>query len=181
MAFAGKLLLRGALLHTRSTGLLFPGAAAGRTSLRSIATSSLLRTDDKTVTEKHENRIAIVGAVQEDVTPLSMVPELHIKHRRVRIFMPAKNAMQSGTNATKKWRIEFDAWERWENPLMGWCSTGDPLSNTIVEFSDLEDAIAYCEKNRWNFEIEEPQKLRRLRKVYGDNYSWNKRTRTSAK
>jgi len=181
MAFAGKLLLRGALLHTRSTGLLSPGAAASRANLRPIATSSLLRADDKSVTDKYENRVAIIGAVQEDVTPLSMVPELHIKHRRVRIFMPAKNAMQSGTNATKKWRIEFDAWERWENPLMGWCSTGDPLSNTIVEFSELEDAIAYCEKNRWNFEIEEPQKLRRLKKSYGENYSWNKRTRTSAK
>ena len=64
---------------------------------------------------------------------------------------------------------------------MGWCSTGDPLSNAIVEFSDLEDAIAYCERNKWNFEVEEPQKLRRLRKNYGENYSWNKRVRTSAK
>jgi len=89
--------------------------------------------------------------------------------------------MQSGTNATQKWRIEWDAWERWENRLMGWCSTGDPLSNTIVEFSDLEDAIAYCERNKWNFEVEQPQKLRRLKKNYGENYSWNKRTRTSAK
>ena len=64
---------------------------------------------------------------------------------------------------------------------MGWCSTGDPLSNTIVEFSDVEDAIAYCERNKWTFEVEEPQKLRRLKKNYGENYSWNKRTRTSAK
>jgi len=182
MAFAGKL-LRGALMHTRLSGVLFPGAAAtGRACLvRPITTSNLLQSEDKSLTENEEKRVAIIGAVQEDLTPLTGVPELHVKHRRVRIFKPAKNCMQSGTNATQKWRIEWDAWERWENRLMGWCSTGDPLSNTIVEFSDLEDAIAYCERNKWNFEVEQPQKLRRLKKNYGENYSWNKRTRTSAK
>lgn len=179
MAFAGNL-LRGALLHTRATGLLFSGVA-NRASLRPFTTSNLLRSDEKALTENEEKRVAIIGAVQEDLTPLTGVPELHTKHRRVRIFIPAKNAMQSGTNNVKKWRIEWDAWERWDNRLMGWCSTGDPLSNAIVEFSDLEDAIAYCERNKWNFEVEEPQKLRRLRKNYGENYSWNKRVRTSAK
>jgi len=182
MALAGRL-LRGALFHTQSSGLLFPGAAATSRVclLRPISTTNFLRSDDKALTEKEEKRVAIIGAVQEDVTPLTGIPKLHVKHRRVRIFKPAKNAMQSGTNATQKWRLEFDAWERWENPLMGWISTGDPLSNLIVEFSDLEDAIAYCEKNKWNFEVEQPQKLRRLKKSYGANYSWNKRTRTSAK
>lgn len=184
MSFAGGL-LRGALLHTRSTGLLFPGASAATASsrgcLRPFTSSRPMNSDENKLTEKEENRLAIIGAVQEDITPLSMVPQLHIQHRRVRIFKVSKNAMQSGTNATQKWRMEWDAWERWENPLMGWTSTGDPLSNTIVEFSDLEDAIAYCEKNRWNYEIEHPQKLRRLKKSYGANYSWNKRTRTSAK
>lgn len=176
MAFAAN--LRGALFHTRATGLLF--TTANKAPLRPFSASLHLRNDETALTE-NEKRLAIIGAVQEDITPLSGVPELHIKHRRVRIFMPAKNAMQSGTNNVKKWRIEFDAWERWDNRLMGWCSTGDPLSNTIVEFSDVEDAIAYCERNKWTFEVEEPQKLRRLKKNYGENYSWNKRTRTSAK
>jgi len=179
MSFAGKI-LRGALLHTRSAGLVFPGAAS-RIVARPITTSNFLRSDDTALTENEEKRVAIIGAVQEDITPLTGVPELHTKHRRVRIFIPAKNAMQSGTNNVKKWRLEFDAWERWDNRLMGWCSTGDPLSNTIVEFSELEDAIAYCERNKWNFEVEQPQKLRRLKKIYGENYSWNKRTRTSTK
>jgi len=186
MALAGKL-LRGALLHSRTSGLLFPGAAATsavatvRVNLsRPIVTSNSLGSD-KALTDNEEKRVAIIGAIQEDLTPLTGIPELHVKHRRVRIFMPAKNAMQSGTNNTKKWRLEFDAWERWDNRLMGWCSTGDPLSNLVVEFSDLEDAIAYCEKHKWNFEVEYPQKLRRLKKSYGENYSWNKRTRTSAK
>jgi NADH dehydrogenase (ubiquinone) Fe-S protein 4 len=45
------------------------------------------------------------------------------KERRCRIFVSARNAMQSGTHNTKKWKIEWDTKERWENPLMGWAST----------------------------------------------------------
>ena len=54
---------------------------------------------------------------------LSGVPDEHTHDRRVRIYIPAKNAMQSGTYGTRRWRIEFDTRERWENPLMGWAST----------------------------------------------------------
>ncbi|ELT93465.1 hypothetical protein CAPTEDRAFT_40375, partial [Capitella teleta] len=58
-----------------------------------------------------------------DVSMVSGVPQEHVKERYVRIFVPAKNAMQSGTNKTKRWKMEFDNRERWENPLMGWIST----------------------------------------------------------
>lgn len=57
-----------------------------------------------------------------DLSPISGVPEEHIKTRRVRIYIPAKNAMQSGTSSQNHWEIEFDNRERWENPLMGWSS-----------------------------------------------------------
>lgn len=59
----------------------------------------------------------------QDITTLTGVPEEHIKTRKVHIFVPAKSAMQSGINSTKKWRMDFDTRERWENPLMGWAST----------------------------------------------------------
>lgn len=39
---------------------------------------------------------------QTDITPISGVPEEHIKTRRVLIKMPTKNAMQSGTNNIHK-------------------------------------------------------------------------------
>ncbi|XP_043920355.1 NADH dehydrogenase [ubiquinone] iron-sulfur protein 4, mitochondrial [Protopterus annectens] len=82
-----------------------------------------------------------------DITALTGVPEEHIKTRKVRIFVPARNAMQSGINNTKKWRMEFDTRERWENPLMGWASTADPLSNMVLNFTSKEDAIFFAEKN----------------------------------
>ena len=53
---------------------------------------------------------------------LTGVPEEHVVSRRVRIFRPTKNAMQSGNVNTKLWKIEFDNRERWENPTMGWGS-----------------------------------------------------------
>ncbi|MGH0172774.1 UNVERIFIED_CONTAM: hypothetical protein FKN15_070815, partial [Acipenser sinensis] len=82
-----------------------------------------------------------------DITPLTGVPEEHIKTRKVRISVPARNAMQSGANNVRKWRMDFDTRERWENNLMGWASTADPLSNMVLTFSSKEDAVAFAEKN----------------------------------
>ena len=55
------------------------------------------------------------------MSEFSGVPEEQLK-RVARIFVPARNAMQSGTNNTHEWKLEFDNQERWENPLMGWAS-----------------------------------------------------------
>lgn len=67
---------------------------------------------------------------------ISGVPEEHQTPRRVRIFKPAREATQSGWNNTKKWKIEVDNRERWENPLIGWaakfvCFEYLKLSSTI--------------------------------------------------
>lgn len=51
------------------------------------------------------------------------MPEEQIKSRKVRIYEPPKNCMQSGTNNIGHWEMDFDTKERWENPLIGWCST----------------------------------------------------------
>lgn len=69
------------------------------------------------------NKTHVCLHFQVDISPITGVPEEHVKERRVRIFMPAKNAMQSGTDNIHHWSIEFDNRERWENPLMGWSST----------------------------------------------------------
>ena len=61
--------------------------------------------------------------VKESVGAISGVPREFLKERRCRVFVPARNAMQSGTNNGKKWKVEWDTKERWENPLMGWASS----------------------------------------------------------
>ncbi|KAH9487859.1 NADH dehydrogenase Fe-S protein subunit 4 ndufs4 [Bulinus truncatus] len=133
--------------------------------------------------DKHFEKKEVTITVNEkmDISAINGVPEEHIKTRTVRIFVPARNAMQSGTYNTRRWRIEFDSRERWENPLMGWVSTGDPLSNMEVNFNSKEDAIVFCEKNGWQWFIEEQQKPKMIKKSYGANFSWDKRTRVSTK
>ena len=50
--------------------------------------------------------------------------------------------------------MEFDTRERWENNLMGWSSTADPLSNTNIDFADKEEAVAFADKNGWAYMLE---------------------------
>lgn len=57
-----------------------------------------------------------------DITRITGVPEEHIKSRLVRISTATKNPMQSGTDNTGFWQMQFETRERWENPLMGWAS-----------------------------------------------------------
>jgi len=123
--------------------------------------------------------ITVEGAA--DITAVSGVPEEHIKERYVRIFRPAKNAMQSGTAGVRRWKIEFDTRERWENNLMGWASTGDPLSNMVIDFASKEEAVAFVEKNGWDYWVEDPKERAPKAKSYALNFSWNKRTRKSTK
>ncbi|XP_025077539.1 NADH dehydrogenase [ubiquinone] iron-sulfur protein 4, mitochondrial-like [Pomacea canaliculata] len=134
-----------------------------------------------TQVDKDNKDTTITVTKEMDISSLSGVPEEHIKTRTVRIFVPARNAMQSGTYGLRRWKIEFDVRERWENPLMGWISTGDPLSNMEVTFTSKEDAMAFCEKNGWEYLIEEQQKPTFKKKSYGANFSWDKRTRVSTK
>ncbi|CAG9795588.1 unnamed protein product [Diatraea saccharalis] len=124
----------------------------------------------------------IVVPVKVDLSPITGVPEEHVKTRRVRIYQPPKNAMQSGTNNIHHWEMEFDNRQRWENPLMGWTSSGDPLSNLKIQFSSPDEAIEHCEKNGWIWYIDVPKTEKDLRpKSYGLNFSWNRRTRVSTK
>lgn len=45
---------------------------------------------------------------------------------------------------------------RWENPLIGWTSTADPLDNVgraALNFHTQEDAESFCRKHGWQFEV----------------------------
>merc|ERR1712128_88735 len=123
--------------------------------------------------------ITVEGA--PDVSLTSGMPEEERKERVVRIYKPAKNAMQSGTAGIKRWKIEFDNQQRWENNLMGWSSTADPVSNVLLDFADKEDAIAFAERHGWEFILEDPKERAPKTKSYALNFAWNKRTRKSTK
>ena len=54
--------------------------------------------------------------------------------------------MQSGMRNTKNWLLEFEALNTGINPLTGWISSKDTMSEVKLEFSTKEQAITYAKK-----------------------------------
>ena len=79
--------------------------------------------------------------------------------------------MQSGLAKTNKWIIEFKTEDSSIEPLMGWESSTDTLSELKLEFSTKELAIEYAKKNKIDFELIEPQKRKIVKKSYADNFT----------
>ena len=76
--------------------------------------------------------------------------------KKAKIYIPAKTAMQSGKGKQKKWVLEFDSKDTKINPLMGWESSTDTMSEVVLKFSTKEKAIEYAKKNGITFQIIEP-------------------------
>ena len=93
--------------------------------------------------------------------------------RKAKIYKPTKTAMQSGTGNTKNWLLEFDTLDTGINPLMGWESSKDTMSEVKLEFSTREQAINYAKKNDIDYYVIEPQKRKIIKKSYSDNFLKN--------
>ena len=89
---------------------------------------------------------------------------------KAKIYIPTKNSMQSGLGKSDKWLIEFETEDNGINPLMGWETNSNTLSELNLEFSSKELAIEYAKKNKIDFEIIEPQKRKTVKKSYADNF-----------
>ena len=81
--------------------------------------------------------------------------------------------MQSGKRGTKNWLIEFDTLNTGINPLMGWESSKDTMSEVKLEFVTKEQAINFAKKNNIDYYIVEPQKRKLIKKSYSDNFLKN--------
>ena len=79
--------------------------------------------------------------------------------------------MQSGLANNNKWIIEFKTKDSGIDPLMGWESSTDTLSELKLEFSTKNLAIEYAKKNKIDFELIEPQKRKIVKKSYADNFT----------
>ena len=78
--------------------------------------------------------------------------------------------MQSGLAKSKNWILEYIVEKTGVNPLMGWESSSNTLSEIKLEFSSKENAIKYAKKNKINFEIIEPKNKKFIKKSYADNF-----------
>ena len=90
--------------------------------------------------------------------------------KRAKIYKPTKTAMQSGERNTKNWLLEFDTQNTGINPLMGWETSNDTMSEVKLEFSTKEQAIYFAKKNNINYYIVEPQERKIIKKSYSDNF-----------
>ena len=78
--------------------------------------------------------------------------------------------MQSGLGKTKKWILKYNNERNGINPLMGWESSTNTLTELKLEFSSKEEAIKFAKKNNINFELIEPEKKKIIKKSYADNF-----------
>ena len=93
--------------------------------------------------------------------------------KKAKIYKPTRTAMQSGTRNTKNWLLEFDTLNTGVNPLMGWVSSKDTMSEIKLAFPTREQAVNYAKKNNIQYYIVEPQKRKMIKKSYTDNFLKN--------
>ncbi len=93
----------------------------------------------------------------------------------VRIYQPAKTAMQSGKANTQNWILEFSAeTPRPPEPLMGWTAAGDTNEQVRLFFESKEEAVAYATNHSLIFVIHEPKRAKPKIKAYADNFAYRR-------
>ena len=90
--------------------------------------------------------------------------------KKAKIYKPTKTAMQSGLRNTKNWLLEFDTLNTGINPLTGWETSRDTMSEVRMEFLTKDQAINFAKKNNIDYYIVEPQKRKLIKKSYTDNF-----------
>ena len=94
---------------------------------------------------------------------------------QVRIYRPAKNAMQSGKAQTRLWVLEYaPASPREPDPLMGWSSAKDTLNEVRLRFPTLDEAIAFAQKRDLDYVVSEPHEPNFKPKSYADNFRFDR-------
>ena len=94
----------------------------------------------------------------------------------IKIFKPAKTAMQAGLGKTKKWLAEYISdTDSVKDSLMGWNSSLDTQSQIKVFFETKEQAINWAKKNNYQFFIEETKTKSIKPKSYASNFDINRK------
>lgn len=94
----------------------------------------------------------------------------------VRIYKPAKTAMQSGRGKTRDWVMEYEPQDRpAPDALIGWVGSSDTRRQVTLRFPSKEEAIAYARKHGYTYTVQE-EKPRRIRpKAYADNFAYTRK------
>jgi hypothetical protein len=91
--------------------------------------------------------------------------------RSVRIYKPSRTTMQSGRAKTRGWILEYETTSaRGPEPLMGWTQSSDTLNQVQMPFDSAEDAVAFAQKNGWDYTVQPPHERRVTPRNYIDNF-----------
>lgn len=91
----------------------------------------------------------------------------------VRIYKPAKTAMQSGRGNTKQWVLEFEPTDAARpDHLMGWVGSGDTRGQVKLRFDSEDEAIQYAKKHGYSYTIERQKERSIQPKSYAANFSY---------
>lgn len=89
----------------------------------------------------------------------------------VRIFQPAKTAMQSGRAKTHDWVLEFVSDEAKQiDELMGWTGSRDTRNQLRLRFDTRDEAVAYARRQGYGYTVEEPHDRIVRPKSYAENF-----------
>ena len=93
----------------------------------------------------------------------------------VRIYRPAKNAMQSGRANATRWLLEYDPADAQEaSALMGWAGSHDTNRQLKLWFATKEEAVAFAQSKNLAYRIEEPHERVVKPKSYADNFAFKR-------
>ena len=90
--------------------------------------------------------------------------------KKAKIYKPTKTSMQSGFGKTKKWILEYIDESTTINPLMGWESSTNTLSEIKIFFDTKDQAVEYANKKKIDFVIIENNQRSFVKKSYSDNF-----------
>jgi hypothetical protein len=92
-----------------------------------------------------------------------------------RIYKPARNAMQSGKGKSQEWILEFEQQApRTPDPLMGWTSASETMTQVRLKFATREEAEAYARRKGIAFTVQPEAPTRTQRKSYSDNFKFGR-------
>lgn len=94
----------------------------------------------------------------------------------VRIYRPAKNAMQSGRGNSRHWVVEFEPSDRKQpDPLMGWNGSRDTRAQVRLSFETKEEAVAFAEREGHSYVVSEERPVKAHKpKNYADNFRFDR-------
>jgi len=94
-----------------------------------------------------------------------------MKKNKFLIFKPSKSAMQSGYSNSRKWCLSnTEINESFISSKFCWNGSSNPEKQIKLFFDDLESAINFAKKNKYDYEVQMPNKRSLIKKSYAENF-----------